>query len=135
MKSIFFLSDPLCGVTDFEKLATSSSISELETEARSRTLSENQKEYQDITFKLLTLNRWFYFFSFFVGLFWLPGILLIIYGITPRMVNLISVIILVFIISHYTIYERPLSEKAFIINFLKGYRKTLKMIINDQKVN
>ena len=133
MKSIFFLSDPLTGVTDFEKVAAIRTLSEMEIEARSRTLVENQKDYQDITFKLLTLNRWFYFGSFFIGLFWLPALLLLIYGITPRMVNFISVMLLVFILAHYSIYELPMRGKTQIINFLKGYRKILKQVIADQK--
>jgi hypothetical protein len=133
MKSIFFLSDPLPGVTDYEKVATSRSLMEMETEARSRTLSENQKEYQDINFKLLTLNRWFYFSCFFVGLFWLPGLLLCVYSFTPKMVNFLSVMILVFIVTHFTIYEVPLRGKAFIIKFLKSYRTVLKQVIIDQE--
>ncbi len=132
MKSIFFLSDPLTGVTDFEKVAAIRTLSEMEIEARSRTLVENQKDYQDITFKLLTLNRWFYFGSFFIGLFWLPVVLLLIYGMTQRMINFLSVMLLVFILSHFIIYERPIRKKEKLISFLKDYRRMLKKIIYQQ---
>jgi hypothetical protein len=49
------------------------------------------------------------------------------------MMNCLSVIVLVFIFSHFMIYERPIKKKERLISFLKDYRVMLKQVIKNQK--